>query len=475
MLRRLFISLIAILLSGMAGGWPGLAPVGSASAQVGSGSGTNIVALLGGCSKSLQLSGEMSRVEIGFYYYGTPIWAGGVAFDGGNIVTGMLLRAGHLSACNISNVQITRNEGPSSVTAPTAALEFSYDYVGTTYNFVGSAGLGGASYSIVLAPATVPGAPTIGMATGGDAQASVSFTAPASNGGSPITGYTVTSSPGGFTGTGTASPIAVTGLTNGTAYTFKVTATNAVGTGAASAASNSVTPAAPTTVPGPPTIGTATGGNGQASVTFTAPASNGGSPITTYTVYAFDGTTDTAVATGTASPIVATGLVNGRRYTSLVGATNAVGAGSFSGFSNHVLVGTVPGEPTIGAATAGNGQASVAFTAPASNGGWPVTGYTVTSSPGGAVGHRHGLANCGSGPDQRYRLHVHGDRHQPDWHRCRFGALQQRDAGTARHRARCADDRHGDRGSRAGQRCLHGARLGRWLTDHQLYGRGEQR
>jgi hypothetical protein len=93
-------------------------------------------------------------------------------------------------------------------------------------------------------PATVPGAPTIGTATGGNAQAVVTFTAPASDGGSPITGYRVTSSPGGITATGSSSPITITGLTNGTAYTFTVAAQNLVGYGAESAASNSVTPAA---------------------------------------------------------------------------------------------------------------------------------------------------------------------------------------------------------------------------------------
>lgn len=92
--------------------------------------------------------------------------------------------------------------------------------------------------------ATVPGAPTIGTATAGNAQASVTFTAPGSNGGSPITGYRVTSNPGGITATGAGSPIVVTGLTNGQAYTFTVQAQNAIGFSAASAASNSVTPAA---------------------------------------------------------------------------------------------------------------------------------------------------------------------------------------------------------------------------------------
>ena len=96
---------------------------------------------------------------------------------------------------------------------------------------------------------TAPGAPTGVSATAGNGQATVSWTAPA-NGGSAITGYRVTPYIGAtaqpvqvFTGTGTTR--AVTGLTNGTAYTFKVQAVNAVGTGALSAASSAVTPTAP--------------------------------------------------------------------------------------------------------------------------------------------------------------------------------------------------------------------------------------
>ena len=89
---------------------------------------------------------------------------------------------------------------------------------------------------------SLPGAPISVVATSDNAQASVAFTAPASDGGADITSYTVTSSPGSFTGTGSSSPILVTGLTNGTAYTFTVTATNIKGTSSASVASNSVTP-----------------------------------------------------------------------------------------------------------------------------------------------------------------------------------------------------------------------------------------
>lgn len=96
-----------------------------------------------------------------------------------------------------------------------------------------------------LWPAT-PGAPTGVTATGGNAAASVAFTAPTDTGvPAGITGYRVTSSPGAITATGASSPISVTGLTNGTSYTFTVAAQNASGYGPESSASNSVTPTLP--------------------------------------------------------------------------------------------------------------------------------------------------------------------------------------------------------------------------------------
>ena len=221
-----------------------------------------------------------------------------------------------------------------------------------------------------------PGAPTGVSATAGNAQATVGFKAPASNGGAAITGYTVTSSPGGIKRTGTSSPLVIPGLTNGTAYTFTVTATNAKGPGSASSPSNTVIPG----TPGAPTEVGATAGFIRATVSFTAPASNGGGMIKVYRITSSPGG---ITATGTASPITIHLLAPGTAYTFTVTATNAVGIGPASSPSNSVIPFALPGAPTGVKATAGDAQATVAFTAPASNGGRAITKYTVTSSPGG--------------------------------------------------------------------------------------------
>lgn len=94
-------------------------------------------------------------------------------------------------------------------------------------------------------PLRNPDAPTIGTATGAEASASVTFTPPTNVGGSAISSYSALSNPGQVVGTASSSPITVTGLTNGTAYTFAVWATNTYGPSAYSASSNSVTPAVP--------------------------------------------------------------------------------------------------------------------------------------------------------------------------------------------------------------------------------------
>lgn len=222
--------------------------------------------------------------------------------------------------------------------------------------------------------AVTPGAPTIGTATAGNSQASVTFTAPANNGGSSITGYTVTSNPGGLTGSGSSSPITVTGLTNGIAYTFTVTATNGAGTGGASAASNAITPASPQTItfanPGAQTYGT--------TPTLTATSTSG---------LAVSFTSATAavctITSGGQLSFVTTGTCT--IQVDQAGDSTYLPATQVS--RSFTVNAVVPGAPTgISASPSGTGQISVAFTAPANTGGSPITGYTVTASPGGATG-----------------------------------------------------------------------------------------
>jgi hypothetical protein len=142
---------------------------------------------------------------------------------------------------------------PAGVTFSGGVLSGDPTVTGTfPITFTATNGIGTpATQKFTLTTIGDPGAPTIGTATGGNASASVTFTPPASNGGSNISGYTVTATDsttpanGSETGTGTTSPITVSGLTNGDSYTFTVTATNGAGTGPASVASNAVTPLTP--------------------------------------------------------------------------------------------------------------------------------------------------------------------------------------------------------------------------------------
>ena len=131
------------------------------------------------------------------------------------------------------------NDQRTRISNPVAGLQvFVTNFDGGTFMFYDGTKWGTLSFT-----KTIPDAPTIGLATAGDSQATISFTAPESNGGSEITSYTATSSPGGLTATvnqaGSGS-ITLTDLTNFTTYSFTVTATNAIGTSAASGVSNPV-------------------------------------------------------------------------------------------------------------------------------------------------------------------------------------------------------------------------------------------
>jgi hypothetical protein len=193
---------------------------------------------------------------------------------------------------------------------------------------------------------SVAGAPTIGTATAtGTTTATVTFTAPASNGNSPITSYTAVSSPGGVTGTLTQSgsgTISISGLTAGTTYTFTVYATNAAGNSSSSASSNSISL---TSVPGAPTIGSATAtGQTTATVSFSAPGFNGGATITSYTAVSSPGGITGTLNQAGSGTISISGLSASTSYTFTVYATNSVGNSSSSSSSNQIT--TAASTPT---------------------------------------------------------------------------------------------------------------------------------
>ncbi|MGO9017690.1 MAG: fibronectin type III domain-containing protein [Syntrophobacteraceae bacterium] len=236
--------------------------------------------------------------------------------------------------------------------------------------------------TVTVSATEVPGAPTIVSVTPGNEQVTVNFKPPSSNGGSRITKYTVSSNLGN-TATGAGSPITVKKLINGTDYTFTVTATNINGPGPPS---SPPFPATPATKPGAPTGVEATAGNGEATITFTVPSSDGGSAITGYTAIPSPKAGVDKDAGTTSTTHTVTGLKNGTRYSFTVEATNAVGS-TTSKPSNSVTPATVPGEPTDVKATAGKtkGTVTVSFKPPASNGGSSIIHYTVESPQDGSV------------------------------------------------------------------------------------------
>ena len=277
----------------------------------------------------------------------------------------------------ITGYHITSSPAGFDCTTSTTTCSFSGLSNGTRYTFAikaetdGGEGREGDCY---VTPATIPGAPTNLVATGGNAQATLTWSAPVSNGGAAITTYTVTSSPTGAACTTAALTCHFTGLTNGTIYTLSVTARNSVGAGPAATAT--VTPA---TTPGAPLNVTATGGNATATVLWSPPISSGGSAITGYTVTSLPaGFTCTVTTTS----CTFSGLTNGTRYTFSVVATNSVGNGPAGTAS--VTPATIPGAPTLLNVTGGNAQATLTWSAPVSNGGAAITTYTVTSTPVGA-------------------------------------------------------------------------------------------
>ena len=204
-----------------------------------------------------------------------------------------------------------------------------------------ASGLGSAWTLLLAPPATVPNAPQSVTATASNGQATITWSAPTTNGGSAITGYTVTGLPGGTATVGGSTLTAtITGLTNGTTYSFTVHAANSLGNSAESAFSNNVTPSAP--LPTAPQNPTATAGDAQASVSWFAPSSDGGSSVQNYTVTAVPGGQTVTTANGSTLTATVAGLSNGQAYYFTVHATTAAGNGPESTRTNTVTpTGTV--------------------------------------------------------------------------------------------------------------------------------------
>ena len=173
---------------------------------------------------------------------------------------------GQTGALGTPSYAVTAGALPPGLTLSAAGAISGTPTATGTFNFTvavsdNSGCSGSQAYGVTIA-ADVPSAPLNVSATPGDAQANVSWDLPASDGGDAITSYAATCTDGttNFNAPSSASPVTVSGLANGTAYTCTVTATNGAGTGPASAASNSFTPMGTQTItfnnPGAQTFGT---------------------------------------------------------------------------------------------------------------------------------------------------------------------------------------------------------------------------
>ncbi len=228
--------------------------------------------------------------------------------------------------------------------------------------------------------------PTNVTASAGNASATVTWDAPINNNGSVITGYQIipyigTASQAPQTFNTSATTETLTGLANGTIYTFTVSPINSSGTGLPSYPSNAVIPS---TVPSAPTNVTASPGNASATIVWNAPINNGGSTITAYMITPYIGNTPQAPqifdTPATADTVI--GLTNGTAYTFKVAAINSAGTGPNSQSSNPATPENSLGPIPPGSGSTGGGPSAVVKTSGGS-GSSGTSGGIVSGNAGG--------------------------------------------------------------------------------------------
>jgi titin len=279
-----------------------------------------------------------------------------------------------------SNRTFGTTESPLSIT--TQSSDGSTALVnGTFYSVkiraVNSAGAGVASEAVRIAPLTVPSAPVVSAVAMRNSFALLTFSV-ASDGGSPITAYEYSLNAGiSWTNTSSlANPMRISGLRNGSNYSVIMRAINIAGAGDSSATS-SIAPIGP---PDAPRINTLTPGDQTLEVAFTDGATSG-SPITGYEYSIDGGNTWPSAGAATASPFTISGLTNGTIYTVRIRAVNANGSGTAS---DPVVSKpyTVPSAPVITQIAVTGNDATLEYTAPATNGGQAITSYEYSIDSG---------------------------------------------------------------------------------------------
>lgn len=241
-----------------------------------------------------------------------------------------------------------------------------------------------ADLAAVAAAVAAAGAPAVPTAVPANASVELTWVAPTSS--DPITGYRIEVTKDGAVQSPTIDLAStdltstLTGLVNGSSYTFRVAALTGVNrdtVGSFSGASAAVIPGAPSA----PTIASVTAGNQKLTVAFTAPTATGGFPITAYEYSTDNGSTWTT-ASVTSSPIVITGLTNGTTYQVKLRGKNASHSGVASSATNGTPASSVPDAPTISSIATSSQTLTVAFTAPVDNGGASISRYEYSTDNG---------------------------------------------------------------------------------------------